>query len=196
MASFDDFKQTVQRFGFVAGLVGAGSVLTPLVTAAAGFAPPVFDGLPYLTTLFMLTVLMVGFSLVQGLSKARFKRLIAVSATGFAILSFGYLYVLDSFVETDPATNRRVIVGCQWTSDIRKNYVPDYVAGETSECPGEHALVMEMLQGANGDPANIWTKESIRHVGFGLIALWIGMFAALTLLITSFVVSLKDKRAK
>lgn len=195
MASFAEFQEALKRFGFVAGLVGAGSVLTPLVTAAAGFAPPVFEGLPYLTTLFMLVALIVCFSLAQGLSKRGFKRLILFAAVGFIALTFGYLMTLDRFVHHNPTDGgKRVIVGCELKPDIL-NYV-DEAKSQTSHCPGDSKFVKDMLYDAKGDPDNIWTSDSIRNVVLGLLGLWMGMFAALTVLVTGFVGSLKDKRRK
>jgi hypothetical protein len=189
MASFDDFKLLAERFGWMAGLAAAGATFAPLITAAAGFAPPWPESLPFLTSVFMLVAMMLCFALVRGVSAAKFRRLLITFALLFTVVIGGYLYAFDMFVYDNPDTGTKMSIGCEWTRDAKLLAKARDLDLE-SECPGPFE---DVLHEASADSDAIWTTHSQRNVRFGLLGLWIASFGALTVLIAAFLLSLKDK---
>lgn len=183
MDQFARFKEIAERFGWTGGLAVAGATFAPLVTAAAGFATPWPDDLPFLTSLFMLITLIGTFLFGSALTRRAFARAFVLLVIAFVLLVGGYLYSFDRFVRSVPDASP-VILGCVLEPESRLVVRSQY-GDSASECPGPAA---RMLEGADYEPAGVWTDESIRSIKLLLLGLWLAMFSMLAGIFSIFVV--------
>lgn len=197
MNSLDDFKKFIANFGWLGGLAAATSVLFPLITSGVGFAPPGFDGLPFLTSLVMIIFLISAFIFGANLSEKLFKRLFILTSALFISSIFIYMYTFDRFVhkeyskiEVDGRIEievKNVVVGCKINKKydvmLKEQYGDDY------DCPGH---VTEYLEDNKKDPNKIWDTDSIRHIKFTIFALWMLLYSSLTIIFGFFLVRLRS----
>ena len=183
MERFDNFRKLAERLGWTVGLMAGGGVLAPLISAAAGFAPPWPRGLSFLTSLFMVITLIGMFMFATSTSDRALKRTFLVLALCFTVFVGSYLYVFNRFVYPVPG-DAPVILGCTYKPLAHVVTKGQRLPGG-SECPGEAAA---LLSGVDYDPSKLWTQASLDRITFLLLGLWLALFCALASAIGAFLI--------
>jgi hypothetical protein len=185
MTALDQFDAVVGRFGKVAGYAIGGSVLTPVVIAASGMAPTWPDGLPFITSVLMLAILILTFHFLTTRRRWAFSILLVMSCVALVGSIGGYSYARGTFVVNSRLTGEPLTLGCRFRSDIVM-YARKTGLDSASQCPGND--FREILEKAENDPTQVWTETSIANVAYVIALLWLGIFTALALFIGSFVI--------
>lgn len=184
MSGLDDFKEVLREYGSLLGWALGGSVIVPLVTKLAGFAPVWPPAVPFVTAIFTLVAIILSYQFVQRRGRRAANRFIVYSAVLMAAFFVIYLYVFARFTFVIPTNKELIYLGCGW-SELAISQAKDYLLNPEKGCPGEFERILPAIQYEAGV---IWTKESIANVRMFVAISWFLFFSALSFLIASFVV--------
>lgn len=163
------FREFIERLGWLWGLILAGGLLAPVIGAFAGLSPEggalqTFD-LGLITGLLCLVtvaILWVFFRLRSPLWSKIVFGLAALAALGTLA---GYFVHYGTFVRE--FAGETFIAGCGWTAEALEN--AEYLEmAVTDQCPGDPAALLEESM----PPEEIWTSRSVQRTEFELYALW------------------------
>lgn len=178
MSALDEFKKSFEQFGTIGGLAVAGSVLTPIVSAASGLAPPRPDNLPFAASMLMLLTLALVFQFLPSRQSGYAATFVAGSALLVATL-IAQVYLHMRFVDG------QLILGCKWTDDTSLYASATPSIDPDAQCPGDYR---HLLDRAENDPTQIWTPESIDQIALLLSVNWLLVFVMLAVALGSFVI--------
>jgi len=182
--ALDQFDAVVARFGKIAGYALGGSVLAPLVTAASGMAPAWPDGLPIITSIFMLLSLILIFHFLTTRKRWIFSLLLVGGSLCLVASILGYAFARGEFVMKGSRSNASLTIGCTWRPEAVE-LATRLRIDTKDQCPGDFR---ELLAKAEDDPYQIWTERSITNVSYVIACLWVALFTTLALVIGSFVI--------
>ncbi|WP_370034784.1 hypothetical protein [Qipengyuania mesophila] len=184
MTMLDDFRNAVEDFGWIGGLVISGSVFAPLIAAGSGLAPPWPENLEFVGMVAILVSLILVFQFLPR-RKGRYRLFLALSAIGL-VISMATQFVLHlRFVKALPGTDTEAILGCGWTGELQAVARAEPTIDASAQCPGEYHKLLEM---AENDPLQVWTSSSIDNIALLLSASWVLMFALFTVVLAAFVI--------
>lgn len=192
MPMLDEFRRTIEDFGWISGLVLSGSVFAPLIAAGSGLAPPWPENLEFVGMVAILISLILVFQFLPR-RKGRYHLFLALSAL-LLVLSMATQFVLHlRFVKTLPGTETEVVLGCGWTGEVKAVARADPLIDASAQCPGEYRKLLEM---AENDPQSVWTSSSIENIALLLSGSWVLMFALFTVVLAAFVVFNSRQRSR
>jgi len=180
MSRLDEFTKLLKDFGAIGALVIGGSLLTPILVAAVGLAPPDTPGLQFVASVMILVVMILLFQFLP--QRPRAFAFLLVSSIGLLVVTMmAHLYLHMRFV------TGQLVLGCGWKPRLAALAQKDLELGldATSQCPGDFRALLGMQ---DDDPFEIWTADSIELVKFLLSASWVAMFVFLALALGAFVI--------
>jgi ABC-type multidrug transport system permease subunit len=184
MTALDRFLNLFKQFGTVGALAATGATIAPIVAAASGLAPPVGDGLTFVTaTLTFLTVAMIFMFLPR--TRKGFARVFIGGTVAFTAALMTQVYLHMKFVVTVPTIEQPLVLGCGWRPLIAKLARTMDEIDASSQCPGDY---LWLLASADNEPTQIWTASSISNIQTALVVTWVLIFVFFAVAVGAFVV--------
>jgi hypothetical protein len=140
------------------------SAITPVVAAFAGISPPWPPGVTKISVILVTLMLALAWPTVSASTPARRHRLILLAAVACLVFLFVYLALFSVFVFNVPTSAKAVIV-------------------LGFGCPGSYE---RLLQGAQFEPGEIWTRWSIVAVQAAIFASWLLTLSSLSVALFTF----------
>lgn len=186
--NFDSFKDLVERFGVVSGLVVAGPILA-FLAAAGGIAPFWVPGIGFIGALVMVLAIILVFSGMRK-RKTRLNRRFLFGFAGAMVMSLTvYLALFLTFVVPGEKADTQFVAGCEWTREAKLSAGDLQLSGVAS-CPlnrGDYSPLDE-----EGIPLDrIWTLYSMASVKHAMLGTWLMFLFFTSALLTTFANSFK-----
>jgi len=151
--------------------ISASFAAIPLLASFASLQPPWPPAIGAVSAALVFAAALLSWEWTRRSRVANRRRwIVAGLVTTIAGLAV-YLYFYSSFVDDIPGTSLRVIRGYQCTGQALLVY-PDV-------CPD---LPTDALQGAEWEPTELWTRQSVTNVRMALAASWLAFTAGLILM--------------
>lgn len=172
----EEFKEVMTDFRSVTALAVTGGVAAPLVALVTNIGPPWPTGIPVLTSIAELVVLIAIFHFWYKKSRKRLSQRMIIALVIVTISFLGYLILFDTFVFTVPGGKDSDVYGFVLKPEI-KQLIDDKLVLNAEEA----------LEGAEYNPKNVWQPWSVTLIRVGVLASWLVMFLSLSLFIATFV---------
>jgi hypothetical protein len=169
-----EFKALLSNVKSITSWAVNGIILVPLADVVLKLGPPWPKGVPILTSLAELLVLMCIFQFCFRASRKRLSRCMLIAIFVMCLSFFGYLILVNSFTFSPPSTTARYAKGFSVRSNVKPLINDQYTENDA-------------LQDAEYDPKNVWEPWSITTVEVSLLALWLILFGSLSLFVGAFV---------
>jgi hypothetical protein len=171
------FKDLLKEFRGLSLWAVGGSVAVPFAAALTALSPPWPPSIVLVTAIAELVALIYVYQFLKKARRKSIDRILAVS--GLLLVVFGTVYLLGVSLYTYeiPTTKERFVKGYQCTSDAAAVF--------KDKCPD---LGLDELKTAEYDANRLWTARSIAVTRLSVVALWLGSFTALSVLVGSFLV--------
>lgn len=173
-SALDDFQDFVGDFHSVSALSAKAAPLLPLGDLVARVGPPWPPALAFMTSVAQLVVLVLLFQFWHRIGEKRMRRGMIIATAVLVASFFGYLVLFNVLLVDDIPGGQRAVAGF-------------IVRPEVEPVLGEGFTARDALEEAEYDPAMIWTRASIAAARTALVAAWLTLFSALTVLLGTFV---------
>ncbi len=168
LTSLDEFKEVLGEINGVTKTALAGISALPIITMAIDLSPPWPRGMPVVTCLIELIVLMLSFHYARRFKKSTISRVLISTSLGMVFASLIYFSLLSLFVFDTP-NGTRFVKGHECTVEAKM------IFGQS--CP---LLPKTMIKEANYDAEILWTQLSIMEVRLAILFSWLVIFICLS----------------
>jgi hypothetical protein len=175
-----EFRDVLKNFRELSALAVKGTIAVPLTTLLAKVGPPPTYAIAALTSaMVFLTVMWVfHFWRDAGLPRLNIRMKAAAAIFCTATLASGFL--LESFIKQPNGCQDPVVLGFKLRGDVTPLIGGGYTA-------------INALQGAECDPARVWTAASITLVHISMISCWVISFMSIGAFVSTFVILNRNK---
>jgi TIR domain-containing protein len=146
-------------------------LVLPFVAAALGIAPPWPPGVQFMTAALQAATIVAFLLIVPGLDRRSMNRYLLAAAATLAVCGSSFLIAQSAFVFRAPTTGERFVKGFVCSDDAKLVY--------KAKCP---FLGQDEIQGTEFEAERLWTIESIALTRVAIDLLWLGAFAAISVL--------------
>jgi hypothetical protein len=171
------FKELLKEFRGLSLWAVGGGVAVPFAAALAALSPPWPPAIVLVTAVVELAALIYVYQFLKKARRRSIDRILRVSGLLLAIFGTVYLVAISLYTYEVPPNKERFVKGYQCTSDAAAVF--------PKKCPD---LGLDELKTAEYDADRLWTARSIAVVRLSIVALWLGSFSALSVLVGSFLV--------
>ena len=181
--NFESFKDLIDRFGAVSGLVIAGPVLA-FLAAAGGMAPFWVPSVGFIGALVMVVAIILVFSGMRK-RKTRLNRGFLFGFAGAMAISLAaYLVLFLTFVIPGEKPDTPFIAGCEWTHAAKLS-AADLQVSQVASCPLNRGDYFPLDE--EGIPLDrIWTADSTASVKHAMLGAWLMFLFFTSALLTTF----------
>lgn len=180
----DEFRDAITDYKAVLSWIVKGAVAAPLADFVLHLGAPWPTGVPVITSVVELIVLIGIFHFWHAKSQKRLTRRM-VMALVFLLISFaGYLYLFDSHTFVNPATSKRYAKGFVIRPEIQAA-IPDQISSAETA-----------LAGAEYKEEDVWTANSLTAARLSLLATWLFLFGSLSGFIGIFVLAQRKRKVR
>ena len=171
------FKELLKEFRGLSLWAVGGSIAVPFSASLAALSPPWPPAIVLVTAVAELAALIYVYQFLKKARRKTINRTLRVSGLLLVIFGAVYLVAVSLYTYEVPPGRERFVKGYQCTSDAAAVF-PD-------KCPD---LGLDELKTAEYDADRLWTSRSIAITRLSIVALWLGSFTALSVLVGSFLV--------
>lgn len=180
----DEFRDVITDYKTTISWVVKGAITAPLADFVLHIGAPWPAGVPIITSVTELIILISIFHFWRGKSQKVFKRLM-IGALIVLVISFAaYLYLFDSYTFVNPAKSKRYAKGFVVRDEIQ-NLIPRQIES-----------VDAALRGAEYEAGSVFTESSLTAARLALLASWLVLFASLSAFIGTFVLAQRRRRVR
>jgi hypothetical protein len=171
------FKDLLKEFRGLSLWAVGGAVAVPFAAALAALSPPWPPSIVLVTAIAELVTLIYVYHFLRKVRRKSIDRILAVSGLLWVLIGATYLATVSLYTYEIPTTKERFVKGFQCASDAAAVF--------REKCPD---LGLDEIKTAEYDADRLWTARSIAIMRLTLVALWLSAFAALSALVSSFLV--------
>jgi hypothetical protein len=179
----DLFKEFIADFRSVSGWAGKGAIAAPLADFVISIGPSWPRGMPIITALAELVVLICVFEYWSQSAREKQRRRMKLLLGLLIAMTGGYLALTSQFTFEHPKTKDLVVHGWQLRPEARALLRP----GDTP---------YSLLSGAEYNTDRIWTHGSTTTMRLAVVSTWLLAFCSLAGLLAVFVVIQQDQTAR
>jgi hypothetical protein len=189
MTGLEEFNQVIADFRNISSLAVKGAVAAPFADVVLrqfnlGLAPPWPTGVLIISSVAELLALIYIFHYWRSKTQKSFnKRMLGallIMIVGFSV----YIYLFATFTRPQPKTREMLVLGFEpANAPLEAAFKEGYTADQA-------------LDENEYNPALIWTPRSINAMRFGLLAVWLLTFIALSIFIGAFVIAQRRRSVK
>jgi ABC-type xylose transport system permease subunit len=180
------FKELLREFRGLSIWAVGGSVAVPFAAALAALSPPWPPAIVLITAIAELVALIFVYHFLKKARRKSIDRVLAGSALLLVVFGAIYLVAISLYIFKIPSTDERYVKGYECTADAAAVF--------KEKCPN---LGLDELKTAEYDADRLWTANSIAITRLTVVALWLACFAALSVLVGSFLVfQMREGRAR
>jgi uncharacterized surface protein with fasciclin (FAS1) repeats len=180
----EEFREVIGDFKSLTSWTVKGAVVAPLADLVLRVGAPWPDGVPVITSVLELITLICVFHFWFGKSHKQLTRLMKVFLVIVCVSFFGYLYLLDTYTFVSPASSKRYAKGFIELPNVKRLI------------PAEFKTADEVLRNSEYKEEEVWTAGSITAARLVLLAVWLTLFASLSVLIATFIMAQRRKTVK
>lgn len=180
----DEFRDVVTDYKGVLSWVVNGAIAAPLADFVLHLGAPWPSGVPVITSVVELIILIGIFHFWRGKSQKLLTRRMVVALVFLALSFAGYLYFFSSYTFVNPATSKRYAKGFVVRPDIQ-TMIPNPIKS------ADAALV-----GAEYKEEDVWTSQSLTAARLALLATWLLLFGSLSAFIGTFVLAQRKRKSR
>jgi hypothetical protein len=171
------FKELLKEFRGLSLWAVGGSVAVPFAASLAALSPPWPPSIVLVTAVAELVALIYVYQFLKKARRRTINRILSVSGLLLALLGATYLVAVSLYTYEVPPNRERFVKGYQCTVDAEVVF--------PGKCPD---LGLDELKTAEYDADRLWTARSIAITRLTIVALWLGCFTALSVLVGTFLV--------
>lgn len=173
----EEFREVLADFKSLTSWAVKGAVVAPLADFVLQVGAPWPQGVPVITSVLELIILICIFHFWFGKSHKQLTKKMKVLLIVLGVSFFGYLSLLDTYTFVNPATSKRYAKGFMVLPNVQRLI------------PGEFKTPEQVLSNSEYKEEEVWTAGSITAVRLSLLAIWLTMFASLSSLIGTFIMA-------
>ncbi|HEV7681208.1 MAG TPA: hypothetical protein VGO68_03725 [Pyrinomonadaceae bacterium] len=180
----EEFREVLADFKSLTSWSVKAAVVAPIADLVFQVGAPWPQGVPVITSVVELIVLICVFHFWFGKSYKQLTKMMKVFLVVLGVSFFGYLYLLDAHTFVNPASSKRYAEGFIVLPNVQRMI------------PGGFKTADEVLRSYEYKEEEVWTAGSITAVRLTLLAVWLTMFASLSGLIGTFIMAQRRKTVK
>jgi hypothetical protein len=180
----DEFRAVITDYKAVQSWAVNGAVVAPLADFILHIGAPWPTGVPIITSVVELIVVISIFHFWSRKSQKFLTRLMIAALIVLLVSFFGYLYLFDSYSFVNPATSKRYAKGFVVRPEVQA-LIPHRISSP------EAALI-----GSEYKEEEVWTANSLTASRLSLLATWLLLFGSLSCLIGTFVLAQRKRKIR
>jgi hypothetical protein len=179
-----EFKEVISDYKSAISWVVKGAVAAPLADFVLHLGAPWPLGVPVITSVVELIILILTFHFWRAKSQ-KFLTRCMLAVLVILTVSFGtYLYLFDSYTFVNPATSKRYAKGFVPRSEIERLI------------PQQFNSLDAALAGAEYKEEDIWTSNSLTAARLALLGTWLTLFGSLAAFLSTFVLAQRKRKVR